>query len=126
MQLKYSAIFNILIHCNLFLFRRYRRPCRKTMRIRAATFFEYWQEIPLAHLIHGIYLWSHGAQVSHLERYVILPRKVAIKSYQKLRACCSSWLTRNPITIGGNGANYIDQIDKSQFHHWQRVSMKKY
>ena len=96
------------------------------MQIRADTFFECWQKIPLAHSIHVIYLWSHGAQVSHLERYVHLLRKVAIKLCQKLRACCSSWLTRNLITIGGNGANYVVQIDESQFHHWQRVSMKKY
>ena len=96
------------------------------MRIRDDTFFECWQDIPLAHLIHGIYLWSHGAQVSQLERYVNLPRKVAIKLYQKLRACCSSWLTSNPITIGGNGASYLVQIDESQFHHRQRVSMKNY
>ena len=34
------------------------------MRIRADIFFECWQEIPLAHLIHGIYLWSQCAQVS--------------------------------------------------------------
>ena len=96
------------------------------MGIRADTFFECWQEMPLAHLIHGIYLWSHGAQISHLERYVNLPRKAAIKLCQKLRACCSSWLTRNPITMGGNGANYVVQIDACQFHHLQRVSMKKH
>ena len=57
------------------------------MRIRADTFFESWQKIPLAHLLHGIYLWSHGAQVSHLERYVKVPSKVAIKLCPKLRAC---------------------------------------
>ena len=45
------------------------------MRIRADTFFECWQEISLARLIKGIYLWSHGAQVSHLERYVIFQGK---------------------------------------------------
>ena len=61
-----------------------------------------------------------------IERYVNLPRKVGIKLCQKLRASCRSWFTRNPVTIGGNGANYIVQIDESQFHHWQRVSMKKY
>ena len=126
MQLKYSAIFNISIHCNLFSFRQCRRSCRKTMRIRADTFFECWQEITLAHLIHGIYLWSHGILVSHLERHVNLTRKVAMKLCQKLRACCSSWLTRNPITIGGNGVNYVVQIEEPQFHHRQRVSMKKY
>ena len=88
----------------IYNLRRCRRPCRKTMRVCADTFFECWQEIPLVHLIHGIYLWSHGAQVSqHLERYVNLPRRVAIKLYRKLRACCSSWLTRNTIAIGGNG-----------------------
>ena len=80
----------------------------------------------LPYLIHGIYLWSHGAQVFHLERYVNLPRKVSIKLCQKLRACCSSWLSRNPITLGGNGANYIVQNDESQFHHQQQVSMKKH
>ena len=89
------------------------------MQICANTFFECWQEIPLAHLKRGIYLWFHGSQVLHLERYVNLPGKVAIKLYQKLRACCSSWLTRNPITLGGNGTNYVVQIDKSQFHHRQ-------
>ena len=89
----------------IYNLRRCRRPCRKTMRVCADTFFECWQEIPLVHLIHGIYLWSHGAQVSqHLERYVNLPRRVAIKLYRKLRACCSSWLTRNTIKIGGNGS----------------------
>ena len=96
------------------------------MQIRADTFCECWKKIPLAHLIHGIYLWSHGAQVSHLGRYVNLPRKVAIKLCQKLRACCSFWLARNPITIGRNGANYVVQINESQFHHRQRVSMKKF
>ena len=89
------------------------------MRIRAETFFECWQEISLAHLIHGINLWSHGAQVSHLERHVNLPRKVAIKLCQKLRACYNSWLTRNFITIGGNGANYVVRINGYQFHHQQ-------
>ena len=103
------------------------------MHICADTFFECWQQIPLVYLIHGIYLWSHGAQVLHLERqvlhlerYVNLPKKVSIKLCQKLRAWCSSWLTRNPITFGRNGANYVVQTDESQFHHQQQVSMKKY
>ena len=96
------------------------------MRIRADTFFKCWQEIPLAHLIHGRYLWSHGAQVSQLERYVNLSRKAAKELCQKLRTCCSSWLTRNLITLGGNGANHVVVIDESQFHHRQRVSIKTY
>ena len=74
------------------------------MHICADTFFECWQQIPLVYLIHGIYLWSHGAQVLHIERYVNLPKKVSIKLCQKLRAWCSSWLTRNPITFGRNGS----------------------
>ena len=126
MQLKYPAIFNISIHYNLFLFRRCRWPYRETMRIRADTFFECWQEIPFAHLIHGLCVWSHGPQVSQLEKYFNLPRKVAIKLCQTSRACCSSWLSRNPMIIGGNGANDVVQIDEFQFHHRQRVSMKKY
>ena len=73
----------------------------------------------MADLIHGIYLWAHGAQVSALERIVNLPHKVAIKLSQKLRACCASWLHRNPIVIGGQGQNYVVQIDESQFHHRQ-------
>ena len=52
--------------------------------------------------IYGIYLWFQGAQESHLEKNVNLPKKVAIKLCQKLRACCSYWLNRNPITMGGN------------------------
>ena len=62
-----------------------KRPCRKTLRIRADTVFECWKEIPLADLVHGIYLWSNSAQVSALERIVNLPHKASIKLCQKLR-----------------------------------------
>ena len=103
--------------------RRCRRPCRKSLRIRADNVFECWKEIPLADLVHGIYLQSNGAQISTLERIVNLPHKAAIKLCQKLRACCSSWLNRNPIVIGRNGLNYVVQIDESQLHHRQRVSI---
>ena len=97
--------------------------CRKTLRIRSDTVFECWKEIPLANLVHGIYLWSHGAQVSTLERIFNSPHKAAIKLCQKVRACCSSWFNRNPLVIGRNGLNYVVQIDESQFHHRQRVSI---
>ena len=88
-------------------------PCRKTLRIRVDTVFKCWKEIPLADVARGIYLWSHGAQVSILEQIVNLPHKAAIKLWQKLRACYSSWLNRNPIVIGGNDLNYVVQIDES-------------
>ena len=97
--------------------------CRKTLRIRSDTVFECWKEIPLANLVHGIYLWSHGAQVSTLERIVNSPHKAAIKLCQKVRACCSSWFNRNPLVIGRNGLNYVVQIEEFQFHHSQRVSI---
>ena len=97
--------------------RRCSRPCRKTLRICPDTVFECWKEIPLADLVHGISLWSNGAQVSTLERIVNLPHKAAIKLCETLRACCSSWLNRNPIVIGGNSLNYVAQVDESQLHH---------
>ena len=82
----------------------------KTLRIHEDTVFESWKEILLVDLVHGIYLWSYGAQVSDLERIVNLPLKAAIKLYLKQRACCCSWLNRNPTAIGGNGLNYVVQM----------------
>ena len=83
--------------------------------------FECWKEIPLADLV----MVSTYGQMAHttLERIVNLPHKAAIKLCQKLRACYSSWLNRKPIVNGGNGLNYVVQIDKSQLYHRQRVSI---
>ena len=48
-------------------------------------------------------LWSHGVQVSTLERITTWN---SYKTLPKLIARCSSWLNRNPIIVGGNGLNW--------------------
>lgn len=85
--------------------------------------FETWQEMSLADLIHSIYSWSQACSGKDIEKITKLPHDVVIKIGQLVRSCCSQALIRNPISIGGNGANYVVQIDESQFHHRQRVSI---
>ena len=70
--------------------------------------------------VHSIYLWAQGAQVAHVVRITNVTRKARTKLFQKLHSCCSSWLLRDPIAIGGHGLNYIVEIDECQLHQRQR------
>jgi len=74
----------------------------------------------LSDLIYAVYLWSRKCKGVEVERLTSLPHDVVVKLGQRIRSCCSQAFIRNPIAIGGNGANYVVQIDESQFHHRQR------
>ena len=95
------------------------RPCRKTLRLRVDTFFEAWRYVDLGRLTHAIYLWSIkliGVQISQATG---INEKNISSLRQKLRACCTAALARNPIAITGGGG-FVVQIDESMFHHRQR------
>lgn len=106
----------------MFLFRRCPRPCRATLRLRSGTFFEPWKEMTLPDLIYGLHLWSVGCKAKDIKQLTLLPHDVVTKLCQRLRDCCTTHLQRNPVQVGGNGANFVVQIDETQMHHRQRVS----
>ncbi|XP_066936947.1 uncharacterized protein [Clytia hemisphaerica] len=99
---------------------RCNRPCRRCLRLRNGTIFESWTHISLSDLFLIIFLWSNNVSMTKITNIVGIPKKTVIKMLQLLRQVCTNDLARNPVAIGGGGANFVVQIDESQFHHRQR------
>eukprot|EP00111_Clytia_hemisphaerica_P000098 TCONS_00000225-protein len=100
---------------------RCNRPCRKTLTLRHGTIFANWHRTSISDLFFMIYLWSKKISCAKVTDIVGVKKDHVIAMFQLLREVCSNDLQRNPIRIGGGGANFVVQIDESQFHHRRRV-----
>ena len=96
-------------------------PCRSTARIRHGTIFEQWQRISLSSLFFAIHLWANKISYVGIHRITGIPKRTTIRLCQVLRECFTNALGRNPIRVGGNGQNFVVQIDETQVHHRQQV-----
>lgn len=114
-----KVYYSFVLYC--FFNRRCSRPCRFTIRIRDETIFAQWQRISLPNLFFALYLWANKINCVGIQRLLGISKRTAINLSQILRECCTNSLRRNPIQIGGNGQNFVVQIDESQLHHRQRV-----